>query len=194
MTDNNLKSLKIISFNSRNEWRNWLLKYYAEPEGLWIRFYKKNSGIDSIDHEEALEEAICFGWIDGQLKKYDENSWIQKFTPRRHKSIWSKQNVVRAEKLIKLGKMEPSGLKAINLAKSDGRWNKAYDSSINMKFPEDFLKELSKNKKSLKFFESLDRNNKYSIAWRLQTAIKPETKKKRMAKILEMISKGEKFH
>lgn len=194
MTDNNLKSLKIISFSSRNKWRKWLFRFYAESDGLWIRFYKKNSGIDSINHEEALEEAICFGWIDGQLKKYDENSWIQRFTPRRNKSIWSKQNVERAEKLIKLGKMEPPGLQAINLAKSDGRWNKAYDSHVNMTFPEEFLKELSKNKKSLKFFESLDRNNKYSIAWRLQTAIKPETKKKRMAKILEMLSKGEKFH
>lgn len=127
-------------------------------------------------------------------KKYDENSWLLKFTPRRNISIWSKRNVERVETLIKLGKMESAGLKEINEAKADGRWSKAYDSPSNMTFPEDFLKKLSRNKKSLNFFESLDRTNKYSIAWRLQTAKKPETQRKRMEEILGMLSRSEKFH
>lgn len=194
MTNKNEHGLKVLSFKNLEDWRIWLSKSYADSEGIWIRFFKKGSGIVSINHNDALDVALCFGWIDGQLQKYDDNSWLQKFTPRRSKSIWSKQNIERTERLIKLGKMEPSGMKAINSAKSDGRWTKAYDSPGNISFPEDFLKALSRNKKSFKFFESLDRTNKYSIAWRLQTAIKPETKKKRMAKILEMLSKGEKFH
>lgn len=159
-----------------------------------MRFYKKNSGKISITHNEALDEALCYGWIDGQLKKYDDQSWLQKFTPRRAKSIWSKKNAERAEELTKLGKMKPAGLQQINNAKADGRWQRAYTSPADMSFPDDFLKKLSKNKKVQNFFESLNRANKYAIAWRLQTAKNPETKNKRMKQILEMLSNGEKFH
>lgn len=159
-----------------------------------MRFYKKNSGIASVTHEEALDEALCFGWIDGQLNKFDDKSWLQKFTPRNDKSIWSKRNADRCEQLIKLGKMKPAGFEEIEAAKANGRWEKAYDSPANMKIPEDFMVKLSKNKKALKFFETLNRTSLYSIAWRLQTAKKPETREKRMTQIIEMLSKGEKFH
>ncbi len=137
---------------------------------------------------------MCYGWIDGQLKKCDEKSWLQKFTPRRARSIWSKRNADRATKLIKLKKMKPAGLKEIENAKSDGRWEKAYESPKDMTIPGDFLKRLSKDKKAQKFFETLNRANKYAISWRLQTAKKPETREKRMINILDMLSKEEKFH
>jgi len=192
--NNSGSNFKIRAFKNPAAWRNWLTKNHMKEDGIWIRLFKKDSGIYSINHSEALDEALCFGWIDGQGKKYDENSWLLKFTPRRNRSIWSKKNIERVEKLIKLRKMKSAGLKEINEAKADGRWSTAYDSPSDMSFPEDFLKKLSRNKKSLGFFESLDRTNKYSIAWRLQTARKPETRMKRMEQILEMLSKSEKFH
>ena len=186
--------LKTISFSNAEDWNKWLDKHHQTSPGIWIRFFKKNSGISSISHAEALDEALCYGWIDGQLKKFDDNSWLQKFTARRTKSIWSKKNTLRAEQLIKLNKMKTAGLKEINNAKKDGRWTKAYDSPGNMNIPDDFLEKLSKDKKALKFFNTLNRVNKYAISWRLQTAKKPETRLKRMDNILDMLSKGEKFH
>ena len=186
--------VEIISFITQNEFRKWLEKNYNSSTGIWIRFYKKDSGCYSITHGEALDEALCFGWIDGQLNKFDDKSWLQKFTPRSRKSIWSKRNADRCEQLIKLGKMKPAGFEEMETAKSDGRWGKAYDSPADMKIPEDFMKQLSKDKKALKFFKTLNRTNLYSIGWRLQTAKKPETREKRMTQIIEMLSKGEKFH
>jgi uncharacterized protein YdeI (YjbR/CyaY-like superfamily) len=141
-----------------------------------------------------LDEALCYGWIDGQLNKHDDISWLHKFIPRGAKSIWSKRNTDHTERLIMLGKMKPSGLHEIEKAKADGRWAKAYDSPAEMKASDDFITALSKNKKAKTFFESLNRANKYAIAWRLQTAKKPETREKRMKTILEMLAKGEKFH
>jgi uncharacterized protein YdeI (YjbR/CyaY-like superfamily) len=188
------KDLEIINFKSPKEFEKWLSKNYNSEKGIWLRFFKKDSEIKSLTYKEAVEEALCYGWIDGQAKSYDEKSWIQKFTPRRKKSIWSKINTERIEQLIKLGKMKPSGLKEVEEAKADGRWEKAYDSPSEMTIPNYFLKELSKNKKAKVFFETLNKTNKYSIAWRLQTAKKPETRQKRIQIILDMLSRGEKFH
>ncbi len=190
----NAESMPTFSFKTQKTFREWLEENYNSSSGVWLRLYKKDSGIGSITHDEALEEALCFGWIDGQANRFDDKSWIQKFTPRRSKSIWSKKNAERAEQLSNLGKMKPAGLKEIDVAKADGRWEKAYDSPANMKIPEDFMKQLSKDKKAFKFFQTLNRTNLYSIAWRLQTAKKPETREKRMIQIIEMLSKGEKFH
>ena len=186
--------LELISFKNSKEFNDWLSKNYSSSNGIWLKFFKKDSNITSINHDEALDEALCYGWIDGQLKKLDMKSWLQKFTPRRPKSLWSKKNVERVEQLILEKRMKSAGLKEVNLAKDDGRWNKAYDSQKNMQAPEDFLKRLSRNPKANKFFETLNSANKYSIVWRLQTAKKPETRERRMLKILEMLSKGEKFH
>ena len=188
------KNLEQISFETQNEFKKWIEINHDKSEGIWLRFFKKDSGIATVTHDEALDEALCYGWIDGQLKKCDDKSWLQKFTPRRSKSIWSKRNADRAVELIKLKRMKPAGLKEIENAKSDGRWEKAYESPKDMTIPEDFLKRLSKDKKSQKFFETLNRANKYAISWRLQTAKKPETREKRMINILEMLSKEEKFH
>lgn len=183
-----------ISFKTAKAWAGWLAKNHSKANGIWLRFFKKNSGIASISHSEALDEALCYGWIDGQANKFDENSWLQKFTPRRPKSIWSKRNIEHTRRLIEAGKMKPSGLQEIERAKMDGRWEKAYDSPAAMQVPEDFLKELSKNKKAKAFFETLNKTNIYSITWRLQTARKKETREKRMKTIIEMLLKGKKFH
>jgi uncharacterized protein YdeI (YjbR/CyaY-like superfamily) len=177
--------------------KNWSAGYrkttIKQPEYGSI-FLRKDSGKKSITHKEALEEALCYGWIDGQAKPYDEESWIQKFTPRRPKSIWSKRNCEHIERLTKEGRMKPPGLKEAEKAKNDGRWEKAYDSPENMKVPEDFLKELSKNKKAKAFFDTLNKANLYAIAWRLQTAKKPETREKRKRLLLDMMARSEKLH
>jgi len=186
--------LPIIAFESQSRWAKWLAENHAQPTGIWLRIFKKASGAASITYAEALDEALCYGWIDGQANKYDERSWLQKFTPRRKKSVWSKVNTQHVERLIKAGKMKPAGLKEIEAAKRDGRWQQAYDSPKNMTVPEDFLKELEKDSKAKTFFETLNKTNLYSIAFRLQTAKKPETREKRMKAILEMLARGEKFH
>ena len=141
-----------------------------------------------------MDEALCYGWIDGQANKFDDESWIQKFTPRRAGSIWSKRNIANVERLMKLEKMKPAGLDEVAKAKADGRWARAYDSPKEMQIPDDFMKALSKNKKAKAFFDTLNKTNKYAIGWRLQTAKKPETKEKRIKAIVEMLSKEQKFH
>src|ERR1051325_1996847 len=186
--------IPVIPFASPKEWKNWLAKNHDRSNGIWLRFFKKDSGEKTVTYPEALEEALCYGWIDGQAKKYDAASYIQKFTPRRPKSIWSKRNTEKAERLIKEGRMKKAGLLQVELARADGRWHKAYDSPKNMKMPEDLLLQLSKNKKAKAFFDGLNKTNLYAIAWRLQTAKKPETRARRLSEILEMMKKGKKFH
>ncbi len=184
----------VIACKTQEEWHRWLDKNHAALNGVWLRFFKKSSNAVSVNYGQALDEALCYGWIDGQVKSFDALSWIQKFTPRRAKSIWSKRNIEHVARLQKEGRMKPAGLKAVDDAKKDGRWQQAYDSPAAMKVPDDFLKALSKNKKALAFFNSLSKTNTYAIEWRLQTAKKPETRQKRMKAILEMLKKGEKFH
>lgn len=186
--------LQVISFLSPVEFENWLEQNNDNIKGIWLRFFKKDSGITTIVYDEALEVALCYGWIDGQLKKYDEKSYIQKFTPRRPKSMWSKRNIDHVARLLKEKRMKPSGIREAEEAKTDGRWEKAYDSPGNMVVPEDFIQELAKNKKALEFFESLNKVNKYSIVWRLQTAKTNEIRDKRIKEILSMMEKEEKFH
>ena len=185
---------EIIAFPSAKKWERWLAKTHASSRGVWLRFFKKGSGVASVTHAEALAAALCYGWIDGQLKKYDEESWLHKFTPRRPKSVWSKRNRELVERLAEAGKMRPAGLKEVEAAKADGRWDRAYDSPSKMTVPEDFLKELSKNKKARMLFETLNKANTYAIAWRLQTAKKPQTREKRMRAIIAMLAKRKKFH
>lgn len=186
--------MKILSFASPADFRKWLDKNHATPDGIWLRFFKKSSGRKSINHAEALDQALCFGWIDGQAKPGDERSWLQKFTPRRPKSGWSKLNTAHVERLTRVGRMTRAGLEAVAAAKADGRWQAAYDSPRNAAPPDDFLKALGKSKKAQAFFETLNRANVYAIVYRLQTAKKPETREKRITMILEMLNRGEKFH
>ena len=172
----------------------WLQKNHATSNGIWLRIFKKDSKTKTVTYAEALDEALCFGWIDGQKDKYDAKSFLQKFTPRRPKSIWSKRNREHVARLAKEKRMQSAGLKEVEQAKADGRWESAYDSSSAMKVPDDFVKELQKNKKAYEFFLSLNRANTYAIAWRLQRAKKPETREKRMRALLEMMRTGKKLH
>jgi uncharacterized protein YdeI (YjbR/CyaY-like superfamily) len=187
-------AFEIIECPSTRDWERWLAKNHARADGVWLRFFKKHSQVASIDHAEALNAALCYGWIDGQIKKLDADSWLRKFTPRRPKSIWSKRNRELVERLMEAGKMTTAGLKEVQAAKADGRWDRAYDSPSKMTVPADFRKALSKNAEAKAFFASLNKANLYAITWRLQTAKKPETRRRRMQAIIEMLAKGEKFH
>jgi uncharacterized protein YdeI (YjbR/CyaY-like superfamily) len=184
----------IVPFSSGKEWEAWLEKNHKTASGVWMQFYKKASGIPTISWAEAVPIALCYGWIDSQAKKYDDQSYLQKFTPRGPKSIWSKINTEHVERLIKQGKMKPAGLMTVEAAKADGRWQQAYDSPKNMTVPDTFLKLLDENKKAKEFFATLNKANTYAIAWRLQTAKKPETRERRMKQLLEMLERGEKLH
>jgi uncharacterized protein YdeI (YjbR/CyaY-like superfamily) len=186
--------LPILSFTTTKELTSWFAKHHAVSVGIWMRLFKNKSGVTTITYAEALDVALCYGWIDGQKKTFDTESWLQKFTPRRPKSIWSKKNREHIARLDKSGKMKAAGLKQVEAAKADGRWEQAYDSPSNMVVPADFLKELAKNKKAETFFKTLNKANTYAIVWRLQTAKKTETRDKRMKAILEMLKRGEKFH
>ena len=184
----------IIPFASQQVWEQWLEQNHLEANGIWIQFYKKNSGIASVTYPEALDVALCYGWIDAQLKSIDELSYKQHFTPRRAKSIWSKRNIENIARLTEAGRMKPAGFKQVEAAQADGRWQQAYDSPANMALPEDFAIELAKNERAFAFYNSLNKTNKYAIGWRIQTAKRPETKEKRMREILEMLEREEKFH
>jgi uncharacterized protein YdeI (YjbR/CyaY-like superfamily) len=186
--------MKTLHFKTCPQFRRWLEKNHAKSDGVWLRFCKKDSGRKSQTYAEALDQALCFGWIDGQRKPFNAVSWIQKFTPRRSKSQWSKINTGHVERLSKAGLMAAAGLHAVALAKADGRWEAAYPSLKNAVPPDDFLKEIAKNKKAKAFFESLNRTNVYSIVYRLHTATKPETREKRMKTILAMMKQGKAFH
>jgi uncharacterized protein YdeI (YjbR/CyaY-like superfamily) len=187
-------NLPIISAKSARDWESWLTKNHAGMSGVWIRIFKKGSGKATVTYAEALDEALCFGWIDSQKQAHDKSSWLQKFGPRKAASGWSKINTRHAERLKKAGRMNPAGLKEIQAAKRDGRWKSAYDSPANAKAAADFLKALVKNKKAKAFFGTLEKRNNYAIIYRLQTAKKPETRAARMRAIIEMLAKGKKFH
>jgi uncharacterized protein YdeI (YjbR/CyaY-like superfamily) len=171
-----------------------MAKEHTRAAGLLLRIYKKDSGIPSVTYAEALDQALCFGWIDGQKLPFDSSSWLQKFSPRRAKGGWSKINVAHVDRLIQEGRMTPAGLKEVEAAKSDGRWAAAYDSPANATMPPEFVKELARNPKAKQFYATLNKANLYSIAYRLQTAKRPETKIKRMKLIIDMLARGEKFH
>jgi len=186
--------LEIIPFATPNEWEQWLELNHAVSKGIWLQMYKKSSGIASVVYAEALDVALCYGWIDGQAKSIDTLSYIQRFTPRRPRSIWSKRNIEHIARLMQQGRMKPAGLKEAEAARADGRWADAYDSPANMTLPDDFLADLANNTKASEFYASLSKGNQYAICWRLQTAKRPDTKEKRKKVILEMLTRGEKFH
>jgi len=185
---------EVLSFRSASDFRKWLAVNYRKSTGIWLRIYKKSSGESSISYAEALDEALCYGWIDGQKQPHDEGSWRQRFTPRRAMSGWSKRNTEHAARLIAAKRMKAAGQAEIDAAKKDGRWTAAYDSSSKAAVPDDFLAALRKDKKALACFESLNKANTYAIAYRLQTAKKPETRARRLKMILGMMERGEKFH
>lgn len=186
--------METLAFKSPRLFRSWLSRNHDRSDGILLRIYKKDSGVASVTYPQALDQALCFGWIDGQKLPCDEQSWLQKFTPRRVGSGWSKRNTEHAQRLIESGEMAAAGLKQVKAAQADGRWKSAYDSFGNAAVPEDFLAELARNKKAHAFFRSLNKTNLYSIVYRLQTAKKAETRDKRKQAIIAMLARGEKFH
>jgi uncharacterized protein YdeI (YjbR/CyaY-like superfamily) len=187
-------SLPQQAFRSARTFRAWLTKEHRSSKGLLLRIYKKDSGILSITYAQALDQALCFGWIDGQKLPSDDRSWLQKFTPRRPRSGWSRRNTEHAERLMRSGQMTPAGMREIQAAKADGRWASAYDSPAKASIPKEFIRELARNAPAKKFFSTLSKANLYAIAYRLQTAKRPETKVKRVRLIIDMLARGESFH
>jgi uncharacterized protein YdeI (YjbR/CyaY-like superfamily) len=187
------RELPIKLFRTLDAWEKWLAAHGNEP-GVWVQVAKKDSGETSVGQNEAIEGALCFGWIDGQKRALDEKFFLLRFTPRRPRSLWSKINVAKTEQLIATKRMQPAGLREVEAAKADGRWTAAYAGASGMEVPEELAAALAKNAKARRFFEQLDRTNRYSFCWRVQTAKKPETRKAKAEQFVEMMARGEKIH
>ncbi len=176
-------------------WEAWLDEHHEDtPEGVRLRLFRKDAPEAELTYVQAVEVALCFGWIDGQVKRLDDTSRAQRFTPRRPRSTWGKINRERAERLIAEGRMRPAGSREVDAAKADGRWELAYDPPSTAEIPEDFLAELAKHDRAAAFFATLDKRNTFPVAYRLQTARTPATRAKRMQAIIEMLDRGERFH
>ena len=184
----------VLAFKTKKSWASWLEKNHNKSSGVWLRLRRKTANHKSLAREEALDTALCYGWIDGQAKSEGEETWLQKFTPRGKRSIWSKRNREKVQALIQTGEMQPAGLAEIARAKKDGRWEAAYDSPSKITVPEDLQKLLDKNKKAKSFFETLNSRNRYAILFRIHTAKKPETRAKRLKQFIEMLERKEKIH
>lgn len=185
--------LPTLPFASKEKWAAWLAKQHDKSAGVWLKLAKKDSGIASVTYEEALDVALCYGWIDGQKKGFDDRYWLQKFTPRGAKSIWSKINTEKVERLTARGEMKPAGLKAVEAAKADGRWDAAYASQKNISVPEDFQAALDRNKNAKEVFQSLKSAERYSLLFRLHHVKKPETRAKKIQEFVTMLEQGEKL-
>jgi uncharacterized protein YdeI (YjbR/CyaY-like superfamily) len=185
---------EIIAFKDPAAWRSWLDENHAKVDGVWLKIYKKASGLPTVTYAEALDHALCYGWIDGQKKGYDEESFLQKFTPRRTKSMWSKRNIEHIQRLTEQGLMMPAGISEVDRANEDGRWAAAYDTPSEMIIPDEFLTELKNHPVAEKFFATLNKANTYAIAWRLQTAKTQETRKSRQDKIIALLNAEQKLH
>jgi uncharacterized protein YdeI (YjbR/CyaY-like superfamily) len=181
-------------FVSQSAWTAWLEKNHASSKGLWLRLAKKSSGLRSVTYAEALEVALSYGWIDGQKRSESDAAWLQRFVPRSTKSIWSKINREKATVLIATGMMQPAGQDAIDSAKSDGRWDAAYDSPKSAGIPADFQKALEASARAAEFFQSLDRANRYAILFRIQTVKKAETRARKISEFVEMLGRHERIH
>lgn len=186
--------LPVLLFASKEELEAWLEESHAASEGLWLKIAKKGSGVESVNYTEALELALCFGWIDSQKRGFDEAFFLQRFTPRRPRGKWSQINRAKAEELIAAGAMRPTGLAEVEAAKADGRWNAAYAGQRSATVPDDLKRELDRNKAASEFFARLDSANRYAILYRLGEAKKPETRQKRLRKFVAMLERGEKIH
>ena len=181
------RDLPVVAFKSQQAWDSWLTSQPADSNGLWLKLAKKSSGIASVSKPEAIDTALCHGWIDGQLDSFDDNYWLIRFTPRQSASKWSEKNRARALQLVELGRMRPAGLNEIERAQKDGRWNAAYAPQSTAQVPDDLRAALAKNKKAKSFFETLDSTNRYAILHRIHDAKKPETRMARIEKYVTML-------
>jgi len=185
--------LPIKLFRTEAAWETWLAAHGDAP-GVWLKIAKKDTGATSVSYSQALDVALCHGWIDGLKRSCDAQYFLQRFTPRKAKSLWSKLNIARVEKLVAAERMQAGGAREVAAAKADGRWGAAYDAASVMEVPAELVAALKKNAKARKAFEALDRTNRYAFCWRVHTAKKPETKAARVEKFVEMLERGEKIH
>lgn len=183
-----------LSFDTSADLSAWLAEYHDAASELWVRIYKKESGRLSVVWVDCVVEAIAHGWIDGQKKPLDGASYLQRLTPRKPNSNWSRKNRDHAERLIGEGRMTTAGQRQVDAAKADGRWENAYAGSSEMEIPQDFLDAIDRNPAAKAFFATLDRKNLYPIYYRLQTAKRPETRAKRLKSMVEQLARGERFH
>ena len=183
-----------IAFETQQTWEAWLAEHHAETLGVWLKIAKKEAGVSSVTYAEALESALCYGWIDGQKRAFDDRYFLQRFTPRRPKSIWSRVNRDKVMALIAEGRMQAAGLAEVERAQRDGRWDAAYQSQRAITVPDDFQRALDANPQAKEFFGTLNGANRYAILWRIQTAKKSETRAARIEKFVAMLARGEKIH
>ncbi len=189
-----MSDLPITLFESERVWEQWLEENHTSSQGLWLKLAKKDSGHTSVSYQEALTVALCFGWIDGQKNKFDDAFWLQKFTPRRAKSVWSKINREKVITLIEQGRMREAGLREVERAQQDGRWDAAYDSQSRATVPDDFQQVLNANPEAKAFFETLNSVNRYAILYRIQDAKKAETRQRRIDGFIEMLNNKQKLY
>jgi uncharacterized protein YdeI (YjbR/CyaY-like superfamily) len=187
-------SLPVVSFEDTDAWDAWLTAHAADSPGLWLKIAKKGSAGRSISYSDALDVALCHGWIDGQKGRLDDEYWLQRFTPRKPGSKWSKINTERAAALIESGRMRPAGLREVERAQGDGRWEQAYESQSRVTVPEDLARALAANQRARAFFATLDSTNRYAILYRIGTAKRPETRAKRIDAFVAMLSEHKKIH
>jgi uncharacterized protein YdeI (YjbR/CyaY-like superfamily) len=176
---------------SREAWQDWLAAHHESSDGVWLAIAKKGSGVASVTYDEALEVALCHGWVDGQKRAYDDAHWLQRFTPRRPRSIWSKRNRATAERLLAEGRMTPAGMRAIEQAKADGRWDAAYEGQRSATVPDDLRRALDADPAARAAFAGLDSRNRYAILFRVQQAKRPDTRARRIATYVSMLAAGE---
>lgn len=188
------KGEPVRRFRSAAEWSAWLERNHAGSGAIWIQYAKKGSGIDSVTYAEALDDALCFGWIDGQVARLNEQFYLQRFTSRRPRSRWSKINVAKAEALIVSGRMQPTGFREVEDAKADGRWAAAYSSPRTAAVSEDFQRALDARPTAKEFFSTLGNQNRYAILYRLEAIKRPETRARRIATYVEMLADGRTLH
>jgi uncharacterized protein YdeI (YjbR/CyaY-like superfamily) len=181
----------VLFFATADDLDAWIDEHGEESDGIWLKFAKKDSGIDSVVYAEAVEIALSHGWIDGQAKRLDDHHYLQRFTPRRPRSKWSKINREKAERLIAEGRMRPAGLREVERAKEDGRWDDAYDSPSTATVPDDFQAALDAEPAAAEFFASLGSTKRYSFLYRITDAKRPETRAKRIAEYVELLARGE---
>jgi uncharacterized protein YdeI (YjbR/CyaY-like superfamily) len=186
--------LEILPFESAAAWEAWLGEHHETSPGVWLKIAKKASGVASVSYDEALDAALCHGWIDAQKKSFDDTFFLQKFTARRPRSVWSKRNREKVAKLTEAGRMRAAGLEQVELAKADGRWDAAYEGSSSATVPDDLRRALDRNPAAAEFFAALDRTNRYAVLWRIQTAKRPETRARRIERLVEMLAEGKKIH
>lgn len=187
-------SLPIVAFESAAAWEEWLAANHDSSPGVWLKIAKAGGGRATVSYADALTAALCHGWIDGQKGRLDEEYWLQRFTPRKPGSKWSKKNAQQAEDLITAGRMKPAGLREVERARQDGRWERAYESQSAITVPPDLARELAGNQRAREFFEQLDSANRYAILYRIADAKRPETRARRIATFVAMLTEHRKIH